>query len=398
MARSFDVMAAGHLCLDMIPSFYDGDGTRIQDILKPGRLVRVGESAVSTGGAVSNTGINMSTLGNKVCYCARVGDDAFGKMTKDVLKGTGNTDGIIEVEDTASSYTVVVAPPNIDRIFLHNPGPNDEFGPEDLNPDLIAQCRLFHFGYPSLMKRMHEHGGRDMRKVFEIARAAGATTSCDISFPDADSPAGQADWLVILEAILPLVDLFLPSIEEMLYMLERETCQELCARGEDLIDVLQPPDYTRLADKLISMGAKVVLLKAGHRGIYARTASAEVFDKMGAAGPGDVGNWSDRELWIPALEAEHFASATGAGDTAIAGFLTAFLRGLSIEESLRFATCCAWQNVQVLDSISGVGSWEATQALLSQHMDVIDPGIDAPGWQWRDNKALWTGPADKVSE
>ena len=137
------------------------------------------------------------------------------------------------------------------------------------------------------------------------------------------------------------------------------------------------------------MGATVVLLKSGHRGIYAKTASREAFSDFGAARPGDVVNWADRELWVPALHVEKFASATGSGDTAIAGFLTAFLRGLGIEESLRYATCCAWQNVQALDAVSGVRSWEETAELLSQNMAIIDPGIDAEGWQWREDCGAW---------
>ena len=79
MSRKYDVIAAGHLTIDIIPSFYDSGLSRIKDIMRPGKLVNVGDAKISTGGPVSNTGLGMKTLGNAVCFCARVGDDDLGR-------------------------------------------------------------------------------------------------------------------------------------------------------------------------------------------------------------------------------------------------------------------------------------------------------------------------------
>ena len=191
MVRPYDIMIAGHLCLDIIPRFPQTGSKNIADILRPGKLVNVESAKISTGGPVSNTGINMKTLGSKVCFCACVGDDVLGQLTVDILKASGNADGIHPVKGAASSYTVVVAPPGIDRIFLHNPGTNNYFGAENLDPDLIRQCRHFHFGYPPLMSRMFADEGRELEKIFRIAKEAGATTSCDMTLPDPSSPSGK---------------------------------------------------------------------------------------------------------------------------------------------------------------------------------------------------------------
>ncbi len=80
MSRQYDIMVAGHLCLDIIPRFTDTGATKIEEIMRPGKLVNVGEAMVSTGGPVSNTGLNMKTLGSNVCFCACAGDDQFGKL------------------------------------------------------------------------------------------------------------------------------------------------------------------------------------------------------------------------------------------------------------------------------------------------------------------------------
>jgi sugar/nucleoside kinase (ribokinase family) len=391
MSFEFDVMCAGHLCLDVIPRFPDTGTRDIAAIMRPGRLVNMEEAKISTGGPVSNTGINMKTLGNRVCFCARTGGDAFGKLTLDLLREKGNAEGIHVVEDAASSYTVVIAPPGIDRIFLHNPGTNNSFGPEDLDPELIGRCRHFHFGYPPLMDRMFAEEGETLAEIFRIAKAAGATTSCDMSLPDPDSPSGKADWRNILEKILPHVDIFLPSIEETFYMLEPKAFLRMKAdhAGEELIDVIPPPKYSELAASVLDMGAKMVSLKSGHRGFYFRTAETERFADMGAAKPEDSENWGGRELWAAAFTVENFGSATGSGDSAIAGFLTGFLHGRSIEQCLRLAVTLGFQNVQVPDAVSGIRSREETLIMADSDAALINPRLSEHGWEELSNTGIW---------
>ena len=40
-----------------------------------------------------------------------------------------------------SSYTLVINPPGIDRIFIHCPGANDTFGAADIPIDEVRQAR-----------------------------------------------------------------------------------------------------------------------------------------------------------------------------------------------------------------------------------------------------------------
>ncbi|MBN2310728.1 MAG: carbohydrate kinase family protein [Candidatus Hydrogenedentes bacterium] len=399
MSRPFDVMAAGHVCLDLIPRFPNTGATELGAILRPGKLVEMGPVTISTGGPVSNTGIALRRLGRSVCFSARVGDDEFGRLTLDALRRSGNADGIHVVPGSASSYTVALAPPGIDRVFLHNPGTNHEFGSEDVDCGLVGQCRMFHFGYPPLMRRMYENVGEELERTFRLAKEAGATTSCDMSLPDPDSAAGKAPWKAILERTLPCVDVFLPSVEEALYMLEVDRFLQMKRDhgGAELIDVLTAADYTRLADALLAMGPAIVALKSGHRGFYVKTSAREAFDRMGAASPHDADAWSLRELWGPAFSAPDLASATGSGDSSIAGFLTAFLNGYDIEESLRTANCLGWQNVQALDAVSGIRTWEETCALLERPAPVNDVRPGAAGWVWHEERGVWAGPEDALN-
>lgn len=400
MSPSYDIMVAGHLCLDIIPRFPDTGARQIGEIMRPGKLVNMLEAGISTGGPVSNTGINMKTLGNNVCFCARTGDDVLGKLTIDILRRSGNADGIHIVANTASSYTVVVAPPGIDRIFLHHPGTNNTFGPEDLDPKLIETCRHFHFGYPPLMERMYQNEGEDLLEIFKIAKKAGVTTSCDMTLPDPNSASGKVPWRKILAKILPYIDLHLPSIEETMFMLEPEKFLKMKQDhgGAELIDFIRFEDYTRLADEILGMGAKMVTLKSGHRGFYIKTAAKSTFATLGNAKPADADNWAGRELWTQAFVVDHFGSATGSGDSSIAGLLSGYLKGLTIEESLKAATTCGLQNVRVLDAVSGIKPWQETVAMMKQNLPMIDIHCDNPRWTFNQALQLWAGPGDKLGK
>jgi sugar/nucleoside kinase (ribokinase family) len=169
-------------------------------------------------------------------------------------------------------------------------------------------------------------------------------------------------------------------------------------KDADLINFFTPEEYGNLANEVLALGTKMVSLKSGHRGFYVKTDSKDTFDAMGAAKPADYDNWSERELWAQAFVVDHFGSATGSGDSAIAGFLSGFLRGLSVEESLKYATCLGLQNVRVLDAVSGAKSWEETTSMIAQDMPMIDAHIEGKGWNYSEKYKIWSGPNDPLSK
>ena len=100
-------------------------------------------------------------------------------------------------------------------------------------------------------------------------------------------------------------------------------------------------------------------------------------------------------MWCPTFLCRKIASATGSGDSAIAGFLHAYLKGLDLEPSLKIANCLGWQNIQALDAISGIHNWKETQADLRRNMPFEKLALDkAPGWTWDAKFKLWRGPND----
>jgi hypothetical protein len=124
------------------------------------------------------------------------------------------------------------------------------------------------------------------------------------------------------------------------------------------------------------MGVKVVMIKAGHRGAYIRTGDIVKLNSTTALKL-PAGNWSQRKLWVESFPADprRFKNACGAGDCAIAGFLTAVLKGLELEPAGRCAMLAGRDNLYGLDAFSGLSSWAA--------MTRIAGPFSGGGTKWR---------------
>ncbi len=375
MERSGAVVA-GHICLDIIPQM---PRLNLQSSLKPGVVIEIGAAIMSTGGPVSNTGRNLHRLGIPTQLTARIGDDYFGQIILSLIRESDPAlvEGMVVAAGEVTSYTVVISPQDVDRSFLHCAGANHTFGAADVDYDRLRAVRLFHFGYPPLMRRMYADDGAELVEMFRRAKEAGVITSLDMAMPDPNGPSGQVNWPRVLERVLPYVDVFLPSQDELLFMLRRS------------LPLPPLPVDTAISDltaEMVGLGAKIVVLKLGSRGLYVRT-GAQGGDYFGRA-------WQDRELWTPCFQAEPLVGTTGAGDATIAGFLAAALRGQSLESALTSAVGVGACNVEAADALSGVRSWDDTQARIQAGWQRLPLAIDAPGWTWDEARSLWHGPDD----
>ncbi len=351
------VIAAGHICLDITPMIPERQGTAaLGELLVPGKLLEVGAADVHTGGSVANTGLALKRLGNDVRLLGKVGEDPFGAMVRQILADYG-AEGLIVDPEGSTSYSVVLAAPGIDRVFLHNPGVNHTFSGADIPDAVLQDAVLFHFGYPPLMRKMYENDGAELAALFARVKSFGIATSLDMAAIDPDTPAGRADWRRILTHVLPEVDFFVPSFEELCFMLDRERYNRLASAGGDITEKLDiHVEAVPLAEELLAMGCKVVLIKCGTAGLYYRTADKQTVSRIGRRLELNTAAWADQEGLQPAFRADVVRSATGAGDTCIAAFLTAVLAGKDPGECAALAAaegaCC----VTAYDALSGLRS------------------------------------------
>jgi len=376
-------VVAGHLCLDIVCHL---DASRVA--LEPGSLIEVHGTTLATGGAVSNTGLALSKLGVPTLLMAKVGDDALGALVKESLlrSGAQHVEGITTSAEAGTSYTVVITPPSGERMFLHDAGANAVFHSSDIDTSLLKSALLFHFGYPPLMRQLYTQGGQELVKLFAAVKDQGLITSLDLSLPDPASEAGQADWQALLKRVLPQVDIFLPSFEELLYMLRPETFKQLKHTGEEALPPQLAGLVSEIAGELLAMGPQIVGIKLGPVGFYLRTAHLTL-PRLAAL----TTNWHNRELWAPCFQVT-VAGTVGAGDTTVAGFLAGLLRGLRLEDALDTACAVGACCVEALDAVSGVKSWEETRARMQQGWPRHELALP-DGWR-REDSALWRGPND----
>ena len=355
-----DAIVAGHICLDVIPRL------RGPVRIEPGRLIELGPAVVSTGGAVANTGLALHRLGVPVQLMGKVGDDVFGRAVLEALTAEGvDVAGMIVAPGEATSYSIVINPPGSDRSFLHCPGANDTFSADDVRSEMLVGARLFHFGYPPLMREMYSDGGSALRRMLANARDAGPATSLDLCEPDPGSDSGHVDWVTLLAEALPLVDVFGPSLDELLFNLDRQAHERRQA-GASLAEVVDRSRLAELGGTLLGMGAAVVAIKLGDQGLYVRTTGdasrlRTFCDRIDL----DDEEWRGREVLSPCFVPRAVAGTTGAGDCTIAGFLAALLRGEAPADAATSATAVGACSVEALDATGGVPAWPRVAARLA---------------------------------
>jgi len=356
-----DAVVAGHIALDLYPELSGPVA------YEPGRLNVVGPALISAGGSVFNTGVALHRLGVPVRLVAKVGADLFGQAVLDALAQLGGElSSEIAVDDgEVTSYTIAISPPGVDRTFLHCPGANRSFRADDVSDRALAGARVFHFGYPPLMREMYADGGAQLRRLFERVHAAGPATSLDLCGVDPQSDAGRVDWEQVLVHTLPFVDVFAPSIEELLFMLDRPAHRAL-QQSAGIAKFVDDSLLAQLGERMIGLGVAVAAIKLGDQGLYLRTARAgerigAFCERLGLSAE----SWRDREVLAPCFEVAAVAGTTGSGDTTIAGLLAALLRGEDPADAATSATAVGACSVEALDPTSAVPSWSSVATRLA---------------------------------
>ncbi len=402
-----EAVVAGHVCLDITPRFGTTADGSLDEILHPGALVDMDGIVISPGGAVTNVGINLANLGVRTSLVALTGDDEFGSILRSSLGDHGDVSGIRSTSEKATSYTVVLAPPGRDRVFLHDTGANDLFAAGDIDYDALEGVRLLHFGYPPAMESMYVDEGAELEELLRRAKERGVTVSLDLSLPDPASAAGKAPWQRILERALPYVDIFLPSLEEIAFMLDEELYHRLLpgqeARTGGGIEPAEtgPPytlaDLSRLGAQLLRRGVAVAGIKCGVDGFFVGTGSAERISAAGRGAP-DPELWSDRELFSNSYELEKVASATGAGDASIAGFLAGCLAGEPPETAISLACAAGGATTTVYDTASGINGYrELKDAFVTRGRKTSRLTPEKP-WAFDSETEVWSRPRTRKEQ
>jgi sugar/nucleoside kinase (ribokinase family) len=275
--KQLDVIVAGLALADIIG--------RPIDLRKPprrGALKLVDSITLTTGGNVSNVGIDLSKLGFRVGAITRIGDDALGRFVLQHCRTFGmNTEGVSIDRGTQTSATIVSVDNDGERTFVHTRGCMERFRASDLLTRMpyLRRAKILAFGYLGLLPETE----KDFARLFSTIKAK---TSLRILL---DTAAAPRITMKMVRSFIPYIDYFIPSYEEAVLITGKKT-------PEEIVDTLQ-----------IAGAPHVVGVKLGKRGCYLSDGT--------------------RSEYVRAIPVRSVVDATGAGDAFIAGFVAGTLRG-----------------------------------------------------------------------
>jgi ribokinase len=245
------------------------------------------------GGSASIAACGVARLGVPTALVARVGDDTFGRFTTDALRTAGVSVAHVETDPAVpTGLSVILSTPD-DRAILTAAGTIGTLRA----PAVLAALDATGAGHLHLASYFLQPAlAGDLPDLLPAVRARGVRVSLDTNWDPAQRWTGVA-------ALLPLVDVLLPNVNELRAL--------AAAAGETGTDDLA------LAAALARRGPRVVV-KAGAEGGWSVAPDGTVTRAPGLAV--DV------------------VDTTGAGDSFDAGYLAALAHGVPDEQTrLRWA-------------------------------------------------------------
>jgi fructokinase len=237
------------------------------------------------GGAPANVAVGLARLGARAGLMTLVGADEFGRFARAALAREGvDVRGVGTHRTARTAITFVSVGPAGERSFLfyRHPSADQEIAVHDVDPALVAEARVLHFGSSTLSR---EPARAATRLALAAARRAGRVVSCDpnLRFHLWADP-GEAGPLV------------------------RETLAEadvVKISDDELAAIVGTSDVEQGASAVRALGPSLCVVTLGERGCY--------YD--GAGGRGWV-----RGVRVPVVD------TTGAGDGFVAGLWAELLR------------------------------------------------------------------------
>ena len=307
----FDVTIAGELNLDLI--LYG-----LPEELPPERELLADRMMLTLGGSSSIVAHNLATLGSRVGFQSRIGDDPLGQIALQLLQQSGvNVSQVRCVSGEVKTGMTVILPHDTWRNILTYSGTIAELCWDDLDFDYLADSRHFHLSSYYLQGALRPRIG----ELFQRLKSAGLTISLDTN----DDPDDQ--WQGGLHEVLRYVDIFLPN--------EREARK--VAGTEDLEAAIQK----------LSELVPLVVVKLGPEGALAQRG---------------------KDRFLSPAQKVVAVDPVGAGDSFDAGFLDQYLRGADLP------ICLAHANLAGALSTTRSGGTEAFRDTEYRTRFFAEPG------------------------
>jgi sugar/nucleoside kinase (ribokinase family) len=258
-----------------------------------GREVFCDEFYLALGGSAAICAGAFSSLGAKACFFGCVGDDYMSEYAMNELASCGVDISGVSVRKGSHSPVTVSLASSEDRALITYAGTCGSLDETDIpTRDILTRARHIHIGSFFLQ---HHLAGMFIR-IFEDARRCGVTTSLDSGW----DPTGE--WSGSIFELLRFTDIFFPNESEALAITREKSPNEAC--------------------RCLSEYCRVSVVKLGSEGSILATDAGPVLE-------------------CPIYDKYEGRDFTGAGDTYNAGFIYAFLDGMSYPDCMRYGSAAA---------------------------------------------------------
>jgi 2-dehydro-3-deoxygluconokinase len=289
-------------------------------------------AAVSVCGAEATVAIGIRRLGIPAAYIGRVGDDAFGRMSIEALRGEGVDVSSVTVDPAAPTGLLLRTRRTADRDvvdYWRAGSAGSRLRPEDVDPDVVAAGDLLHV--TGITPALSDTAAAAVDRACDLARRAGVPISFDVNHRSRLWHGRSART-----ALLPLAagaDVVFGGRHELALLLDA---------APDA-----PPE--KLLAGLAAEGVREVVVSLGAEGAVGLL---------------------DGELARVAAHKVKAVDVIGAGDAFVAGYLAARLEGLDQVARLRSGSTLG------AFAVGTRGDWEglprrAELALVEHHDQVV---------------------------
>ena len=264
------------------------------------------------GGDTSNFAVAAARQGARVVYVSAVGDDAWGRLLRDMWGREGVDHQAVSTDPSAFTAIYFVNHDEAGHHFSYFRAGSaaSRMQADALPRELISQARVLHLSGISLA--ISGSACDAGLAAIGIARAAGVKVSFDTNLRLKLWSLARAR--AVMSEVIGLSDICLPSLE-------------------DIVAITGIEDPDQLVDHCLTLGAKVVALKLGAAGALVADA-----------------NERHRIAPHPCTPVD----ATGAGDTFGGAFVHRLLQGDSLAQAGRYAAVAAALSTQGYGAVSPI--------------------------------------------
>ena len=326
MTHNFDLIGVGSPIMDLLARVPDDflaknvagakGGMVLVDDAEMERIVSLldGEPAYATGGSAANAAFNAARLGLRTTFLGKLGNDALARVYCEAFERAGVDGSRFKHGSRGNARCLALVTPDAQRTMRTSLGAAMTLSPAEISGSDFAGCRHAHIeGYLVFNQALAD-------AVLAAARAAGATTSLDLSSFEVVN--ASRSWL--FSQFRRGIDIVFANEDEIRALFQDTTTE-----------------YATLARKLAGLGV------------------------LAAVKVGKDGAWIAREAELHRIEPIAVADVidtNGAGDAWAAGFLYGYLRDWPL------ASCGALASLLGAETVMHMGP-----IIPHTHFEVLRP-------------------------